>query len=284
MSTTIFKISAFGDEIAADLQTQLDTLNELGVGFLELRAVGGTNVLHLDDEQVRAVERACAEAGVAVSCIGSPVGKSPLLAPPEDERANLLRLIEIADVLHTRLIRVFSFYPPDATTNELYDEYVSQAVERLVDLSHLAEQEGVVLVLENEKAIIGDTPERCWRILRGVDSPALRFAWDPANFIQVGVDVPISAGWHLLAPYVEHVHVKDAVSGSGQVCPAGEGDGQVPELLTALSRDDYRGFIALEPHLAVAGHSSGFSGVEGMTRAVVALRDVLSSLGYEEDR
>ena len=40
--------------------------------------------------------------------------------------------------------------------------------------------------------------------------------------------------------------------------------------------------LALEPHLAVAGHSSGFSGPEGMEVAVRALRRVMQEQGCRE--
>jgi hypothetical protein len=49
----------------------------------------------------------------------------------------------------------------------------------------------------------------------------------------------------------------------------------VGQLLAALRDEGYRGFLALEPHLTVAGHSSGFSGVEGMTYAVETLRRLM---------
>jgi hypothetical protein len=38
----------------------------------------------------------------------------------------------------------------------------------------------------------------------------------------------------------------------------------------------------LEPHLAIAGHSSGFSGPEGMAYAVNALRRVMAETGCVE--
>ena len=61
----------------------------------------------------------------------------------------------------------------------------------------------------------------------------------------------------------------------GSVRAAGEGDGQVGELLTKLRDSGYQGFLALEPHLAIAGHSSGFSGADGMAYAVTALRQLM---------
>jgi sugar phosphate isomerase/epimerase len=68
------------------------------------------------------------------------------------------------------------------------------------------------------------------------------------------------------------------------VRPAGEGDGQVKQLLTRLRAAGYDGFLALEPHLAIAGHSSGYSGPEGMAVAVEALRNVMQQAGLVENQ
>jgi sugar phosphate isomerase/epimerase len=274
-SSATFTLSAFGDEIAEDLREQLRLLRQLQVGYLELRGVWGKNVLHLDDDEVDRVRRTCADYDVAVSCIGSPIGKSPIVEPIEQEVANLAHIFQVAEAVGTRRVRIFSFYPPDTATNARYDEYVEEATARLARLTELARREGFLLLLENEKEIVGDTLERCHALVSGVDSPHLRFLWDPANFVQVGEGRPTERGWSLLGSYLAHVHVKDATGPGGEVRAAGEGDGQVGQLLAALRDEGYRGFLALEPHLAVAGRSSGFSGVEGMTYAVEALRRLM---------
>ena len=69
-----------------------------------------------------------------------------------------------------------------------------------------------------------------------------------------------------------YVQVKDALVADQTITVAGEGDGQIPELLANLRDAGYRGFLALEPHLKVAGKRGGFSGAEGMARAATALR------------
>jgi sugar phosphate isomerase/epimerase len=284
MSSATFTLSAFGDEIGDDLREQLRTLRELRIGHLELRGVWGKNVLYLDDDEVAHVRRLCAEHGIAVSCIGSPVGKSPIGDPVDREASNLTRIFRVAEAVGTRQVRVFSFYPPDTRSNARYDQYVKEATSRLARLTDLAQREGFVLLLENEKGIVGDTPERCHAILSAIDSPALRFLWDPANFVQVGVALPTEHSWPLLGTYVAHVHVKDALLADGSVRAAGQGDGQVGELLSRLREDGYRGFLAMEPHLALAGPSSGFSGASGMARAVAALRQLMHERNCVEVR
>ena len=280
--TAKFSLSAFGDEISSDLVVQLETLTHLNVRGLDLRGALGKNVADLDDEDVSQVKKLCSQYGVRVACLGSPVGKSGLSDPIQIEQARLEHLIAVGNALDSRLVRIFSFYPPDMSTNQHYDQHVPEAADRLGQLAALAEKEGFTLVLENEKGIVTDTPERCLRVLQLVDSPALRFAWDPANFIQVGVARPIERGWAELSAYIGYVHIKDALLVDGKVTPAGEGDGQVAELLTGLKEMDYQGTLSLEPHLKIAGHSSGFSGAEGMQMAVEALRKLMKQVGCQE--
>jgi len=287
MSSATFTLSAFGDEIADDLRGQLQLLRELRIGYLELRGVWGKNVLYLEDDEIACVRQTCAEHSISVSCIGSPVGKSPITDPIEQESSNLTRIFQIAEAVGTRQVRVFSFYPPDTSTNIHYDDYIEEATSRLAQLTDLAQREGFLLLLENEKEIVGDTLERCHAILNTIASLHLCFLWDPANFVQVGVAQPTERGWPSLGPYVTHVHVKDAVLADagrrpGNVRAAGEGDGQVGELLSALRDSGYQGFLALEPHLAIAGPSSGFSGVTGMTYAVETLRRLMDELSCVE--
>jgi sugar phosphate isomerase/epimerase len=277
-----FRLSAFGDEIDNDLDVQLSTLVGLNIRGLDLRGAWGKNVAYMEDEDVDRVKKTLATHGVKVACLGSPVGKSPLAEPIDFERKNLTRLMAIGSMLDTHFIRIFSFYPADTSTNAHYDQHVAESADRLGVLAGLAEKEGFTLVLENEKGIVTDTPERCLAVLKAVNSPALRYAWDSANFVQVGVGKPVDRGWAGLQPYLGYVHIKDALLENGKVVPAGEGDGQLPEVLANLKAMGYQGTLALEPHLKIAGHSAGFSGVEGMTIAASALRKLMAETDCKE--
>ena len=123
MSVTL---SAFGDEIAADLDEQLALLNQLRIPGLELRAAWGVNVLKLTDDQARQVRARCDAAGIHVSCLGSPVGKSPLADPVALDEDRIRRLIDLGHVLGTRRIRVFSWYPANMDGNAHYDDHVAE--------------------------------------------------------------------------------------------------------------------------------------------------------------
>jgi sugar phosphate isomerase/epimerase len=278
----LFRLSAFGDEIADDLEEQLRVLRDLRIAYLELRRAWGKNVLHLTDQEAQEARRLCDRYGIAVSAIGSPVGKSPLANPLDEELGNLQRIFQIARMFDVDRVRVFSFYPPESDEPAGSDRYVAEATARLQRMAQLAADAGIVLLLENERGIVGDTIARCRALLSGVDSPHLRFVWDPSNFVSVQEARSVERGWQDLGSYVAHVHVKDGVLEGGGVRVAGEGDGQIDLLLTRLRETGYQGFLALEPHLIVAGHSSGYSGPEGMARAAEALRRVMAQTGCVE--
>lgn len=271
--TATLVLSAFGDEIDSDLAVQLDALSALDIHHLELRGAWCRNVLDLEEEELARTKALLDERGFGVSAIGSPIGKSALSEPRAFEVERLGRAIRAADALGTRLIRVFSFYVANEEAEQRRDEVLA----RMALLTERAERAGVTLLHENEKGIYGDTAARCHDLLTSIDSPALRLAFDPANFVQAGVR-PVAEAWPLLAEYVTHVHIKDAVFGDGTVRPAGEGDGDIPQLLAALVTRGYSGFLTLEPHLQIAGPSGGFSGEAGMRTAAAALRGLLSAL------
>ncbi len=274
--TATFTLSAFGDEIAPDLDEQLTVLNRLEVGYLDLRGAWGKNVLRMDADDLTRVNEVCAAHGVKIACLGSPIGKSPIVEPVDFELNNLRRIMEIGEVVGCRRVRIFSFYPPDTSSNARYDEYVDEAVSRLRQMAELAGSAGFTLLLENEKGIVTDTLARCQTVMEAVAHPALRFLWDSANFVQENEARVVERGWPMVGDTIGYVHIKDAVLSDGHVVPAGEGDGQLPELLTHLIAADYQGFLALEPHLKIAGHSTGHSGADGMTIAVNALRKVMA--------
>jgi sugar phosphate isomerase/epimerase len=285
MGESGWRLSAFGDEVSDDLQEQLTILRALGIGFLELRGVWGKNVLHLTDEEVRRIAQLCAAEGIGISAIGSPVGKTPIAQPVAQELANLKRIFAIAGALGTRLVRVFSFYPPEAPDPAwTEDALVEESISRLKAMSEAASSAGIQLVLENEHGIVGDTIAHCTQLLDSVNSPALAFAWDPQNFVHVGEKAPTTDGWATLGARTRHVHIKDSRAATGEIVAAGEGDGQIDQLLQRLDAAGYSGFLALEPHLTIAGRSSGFSGKDGMQRAATALRGLLARLGLNEQR
>jgi sugar phosphate isomerase/epimerase len=130
----------------------------------------------------------------------------------------------------------------------------------------------IALLHENEVGIYGARGAECVDLMKTIDSPQLRNAFDFANFVQAGDD-PL-ANWPALKPYTVHMHVKDALRGSGKVVPAGKGDGSVEAILVDAYRSGYRGFLSLEPHLAAHEQFYGFSGPGLFKVAAEALKGI----------
>ncbi len=267
-----FVLSAFGDEIAADLDEQIDALLADGIRHVEFRAAWGKNVLALDDEEVERARDILARRGVGVSAIGSPIGKVNIGDDFEAHHARFRRALWVAGRLDTRFIRIFSFFMPADEAPRHRDE----VLRRLSALVADAAAAGVTLLHENEKEIYGDTPERCRDLIESIGSPALRVTFDPANFVQVGVR-PFDQAYPLLRDYIAYHHIKDAVTAGG-VRVAGEGDGQLSAVLRAEAARGYQGFASLEPHLKSGGRYAGFSGPQLFHEAAAALKRLLAGI------
>ena len=268
-------LSGFGDEIAPDPDVQFAVLQALGARHVEVRGAWGVNVVELSEEHVETFAAALERWGMGVSAIASPIGKVNIADDPDDELRRLARAIAVAHRLGTRYIRMFSFYRPDGVSAQ---DVRDPVLRHISALACFAEREDVVLVHENEKDIYGDIPERVLDLIESVGSDALKVAWDSANFVQVGV-APYTDGYALLRPHLEYLQVKDAIAATGEVVPAGEGDGQLLQTLTALRDDGYTGFASLEPHLALGHTLGGFSGPALFGRAARAFTGLLDTIG-----
>ena len=270
-------LSGFGDEIDEDPVVQLSVLRALGARFIEVRSAWGVNVVSLTDAQLAELARLIGRRGMGVSAIASPLGKVDYLSPFDAELHRLSRAIAAAHALSARYIRVFSFYRPSGVTPAAIRDEV---LRRVSTMAAIAARNDVVLLHENEKEIYGDVPSRVLDLIESVGSDALRVAWDNANFVQVGVK-PFTDGYSPLRPYLEYLQVKDAILETGVVVPAGEGDGELRETLTALRDDGYDGFASLEPHLAEQSPTGGFSGPAEFGRAARAFAALTQQIGVE---
>jgi sugar phosphate isomerase/epimerase len=270
-----WELSGFGDEIDDDPKIQIAVMQALGARHIEVRSAWGTNIVDLDDAQLRELKSLLDAADMKVSAIASPIGKVDVSLPVEHEVERLRRAVNAAQVLESRYIRIFSFYYGEDVAVESIRDAV---IERMHALADVAEETGVVLLHENEKDIYGDIPERVLDIVETVASPALKVAWDAANFVQVGVK-PFDDGYAKLRPHLEYLQVKDALFSDATVVPAGEGDGDVLRTVQALKADGYTGFASLEPHLAGAHGLGGFSGPTAFGIAARAFAKVLHEAG-----
>lgn len=247
-------ISGFADEIDPSLDRQLEALQKVGIHYIEMRGVDGKSLVRCTDGELAVIRRKLDATGIQLSAVGSPLGKIGI----EDNFAPhwelFQRTVEIAQKLDAPFIRIFSFYPPEGQET---DACQGPVLERLARMVEYAKIQNTVLLHENGKGIFGDTADRCKLLLDTLGCENFKAVFDFANFVQCGEDT--WRAYTLLRSHVAYVHIKDALYSDGSVVPPGSGDGLLENILGALIRGGYAGFLSLEPHLS---DFTGFGALE----------------------
>ena len=247
------KISGFSDEISSDIKTQFEVLNKLGINYFEPRGINGKNISELTEEEAYSLKAEMDKCSIKVSSIGSPIGKIKIRDDFSTHFEVFENVVKVAKILNAKYIRMFSFYHEG---EEWLDEERSLVISRLKRLIEVARENDLVLLHENEKGIYGDTAERCKDLMDNLYCDNFKAVFDPANFVQCGEDT--KKAYELLNPYIEYMHIKDALE-DGKVVPAGYGKGNVPFVIHSLLEKGYDGFFSLEPHL---GSFEGLANLE----------------------
>ena len=276
------KISVFADEVSAGFEEQLEFLSVNKTGYLELRFVDGINIVDTDRKKWIALKRMLDDYHIKVSAVASPVGKSCITDRFEDEFIRFRHAIEIAELFETRLIRVFSYYPPVGHKIEDFREDVLQRFG--IKTSYLKGTD-FIMVHENEAGIYGHSAPNCLDLVEAIDSPYLRLAYDPANFVWgESIMNNVEQCFSLLKDYIIHIHIKDWVLGSKDVgAMPGEGDAQIALLIKALKKIDYNGFLTLEPHLSSGGQYGGATTASQFEKALASVKTFCNRYGLIEE-
>lgn len=275
-------ISGFADEIDASLDRQLEVIKELGISHIEIRGVDGKGLVEYSLEEVKKIKEKLDKNNIKVSSVGSPVGKILITDDFEEHFELYKHTVEIAGIMETPYIRMFSFFIPEGSDAAVYKDEVFR---RLGMFLEYAQKKNMVLLHENEKDIYGDIAVRCKEIMEEFYCDNFKAVFDFANFVQCRQDT--EEAYEMLKPYIEYIHIKDALWESGQVVPAGHGDGNVPAILDDLLQNGYRGFLSIEPHLTDfsgfsdleqkdAGEKKEMDGAAAFTIAYQALKKILS--------
>lgn len=277
----MIKLCAFADESASSIEGQIEALKRNNIDYLELRSVDGKNVSKLTDEEALAIYDKLNASDVKVWSIGSPLGKVDIECDFEEYKNTARRICKIAKIFHTDKIRMFSFF-------HAYEK--SEKVHKyLKEFTDIAKEENVTMYHENEKDIYGDVLKRVVEILDR--NPELHSVYDPANYIQTGeyADDTLNA----LVDRTDYFHIKDVIRSTGELVPAGYGDGKIDKLIEMIGKRDV--VLSVEPHLAIF---KGFAQIdktemknkftfssneEAFDTAVNSLKKVLNEAGYKEE-
>lgn len=275
------KLSAFADEVTESLLQQAKYLSAEHIDFIEIRFVDKKNIMDLTNHELNEAKKILNDYGIKVSAIGSPIGKVRLDEPFLGHLDKFKHAVDLAMFFQSPFIRMFSYYPPEG--RDIAD-YRGEVLDRMYEKVEIIRDADVIMVHENEANIYGHTAENCVDLVKTVDSPKLKLAYDPANFVWgEKITDNIESCWPLMKPYVVHVHIKDWKLGADIGSVPGEGHGQIKELLAELAAIDYDGFLTMEPHLKVGGQFGGSTGPELFSIATDAVRELAAEVGLKCD-
>ena len=226
------RLCAFADEASVDLAGQIEALSRNNIGLIEIRGVDGENIKDISYDKIKEIRTRLEGNGIKTWSLGSPVGKFKVDDNFDKQVDDFKRLCEYAELLGCERIRMFSFFSKD-------ESVVMDRLGRLCDVA----PKNIIMCHENEKGIFGDDYESCVKIHKAF--PRIKGVFDPANFVQCGVDT--LEAWKALSPYINYMHIKDAQKDKS-VVPAGYGIGNVEEIVK-MYRAQGGEVLTLEPHL-----------------------------------
>jgi sugar phosphate isomerase/epimerase len=276
----MIRLCAFSDEAGSSLEEQILALKRNNISLMELRSIDKKNVADFTIEEAMAYQKKLEENNISVWSIGSPIGKVNINVDFEEYLKKVAHVCELAKVFKTDKIRMFSFFHAYEDEEKVY-EYLRKMVE-------VATSYGVNLYHENEKDIFGDTAERVQKIMNNVSG--LKYIYDPANYLQCDQQAELTL--ELFHSKTDYFHIKDVISSTGQLVPAGYGDGMILDLLKMIKDDKT---LTLEPHLTVFDaykaidntemkHKFTYTSAnEAFDAAVSALKALLIQAGYKEE-
>jgi len=257
-----FKLGIITDEISPDLGQALQFTSSYSLSYCELRTIGGKNLMSMSQAELESAKQIIDKYQFHVSDIGSPIYKWNLPEMPalpsekrdifnahfteEDAEELLNKSFQMARLFGTNKVRIFSYWRVGNP-----DKAHPLIVPRLKKAAALAEQNRILLVLENEPSCNVGTGKELGRMLRDVDSPSLFGNWDPANGVELN-EVPFPDGYSHVRGLFRHMHIKDVVrdprTGKTHWMPVGSGTVDWPGQFRALLKDGYHETMSLETH------------------------------------
>ena len=223
------------------------SVNKLGICGLEMHIDAKETKNSLDStnpvEEAKKAKELSTKYCVSISSIA--IGNDFTLENDSDiakQIENVKRAIDLADMLNTRIIRIFAgFIEKSKITESTY----KKVWDSFNIVGKYAENKNVTLCIENHGGITANGDD-CLKVLKGIKSKAVAINFDPANFYFYGED-PLK-GLRKVAKYVKYAHWKDVkkVNGKLEYCAFGEGVIDWPPIIKELSKNGYSGYYSIE--------------------------------------
>ena len=202
------ELAILSDEISLDLEEAFRFGAELGFRKYEIRCFDDYDhrVPHFRPGRLERLLQLVESDTIEVSAVTPGTFKIDL---SNSEQLNvelndtLPRACEMAKQLNSPRLITFGF---------MREEGVDQnaVVEKLKEAGRIAQEHGLELAVENEPGSYCDTGENTAKIVKAIGMDHVGINWDPANAVVSG-EVAFPIGYETVLPYLQNVHIKDAI-------------------------------------------------------------------------
>jgi sugar phosphate isomerase/epimerase len=309
MTLPRLQLSVIGDEIGPSLDEMISFAHEHGLKRLDMRTVGGRNLLGMKTEEVIQISRTLENAGITVPAFVAPLFKwkapgrwttqnkvdfsfDPKQCPVEDWAAHAMQIAVILGAPHMRIfsyLRYGGFHPTDLgnLTGDLgklmglashYDVTLQLENEPVCNVGNIAELAAFFAADEKarEKALQEAREEEEFEPRDDRPQPRyLRPLVDIANSWSTG-ERPSDADIAVLAPLTTAIHLKDCDLAANRTVPLGDGDvpwpAELKRLLSGVEADEV--LASIETHCPHDGRNA-------TARSLAGIRRIAAEIGVE---
>ncbi|NLO82869.1 MAG: sugar phosphate isomerase/epimerase [Clostridiales bacterium] len=224
----------------------LEVAHRLGFEAIEIRGMEGK--MHADEitrffpENEAETKRKLKEYNLKICVFGTSV-----IFHDAEKYDSMIQegktAIDVCSRMEIPYIRVFGDKIPSA---EIKDQVIANVIRGIRELCSYARGKNVKVLQE----VHGDfnTVENITAVIEGVkDCPEFGLVWDIAHSDrEYGDDYMEFYSW--IKPYILHTHIKDHKRNNGKfdLCPVGEGDIPIRDIIKTLKADGYTGYFSFE--------------------------------------
>ena len=233
-------LAVIGDEVSPSLDEMIDFCVENGVDRLEMRTVGGRNLLGMELDEIAEIASRIHQSQLTVPSFISPVLKWP--APGQTAKGGKVdfafdpdtcptgdpfqHAFDICIMLGATRLRIFSWLK--------YDDYQpGDLAGPLGQLCDLADEYGVDLQVENESVCNVGSIAELDALMQTFSHRRIRPLVDISNAYGLGAPPSIET-FRSLAPRTDHISLKDRKLAERRTVPIGQGDVPFDKVLPVL--------------------------------------------------
>ncbi|MFD2256794.1 sugar phosphate isomerase/epimerase family protein [Luteolibacter algae] len=261
------KLTGFADEASRDLDKQIEATKALGWSAISCRMIGSNNIHDMPEAEFQAAADKLDAAGIHVPEFGSAIGNwaKKIDSDFAITVGEISRAIPRMNRLGTKIIRVMSY----AQEPWGEDQQEQERFRRMREITKRFTDEGITVAHENCMNWGGFSAEHTLRLIEQV--PDMKLIFDTGNPVfQLDRSKQNADGsfpwqdpfefWQKIREHVTHIHIKDCMNPvSEDVEPEytmpGIGQAKLKEILTDAYKNNYDGWIAIEPHVATVFHA-----------------------------